>query len=322
MKNIKIGINNSFYTHNLFPLYYTFFTNIGCEVILSANPNPKGLNYEFSQFCYPMQLSLMLFYDLISNENIDYFFVPAIYEMDAEKDEIQRLDFNCACAFVTGEPYILRQAFKEFNADNKKTIANKMIIPSLNFNNGLEKELNSFIKIANQIGIKDKNLITNSYNAAIKKQKEVQEKLYLEGTNTINSLSENEIAIILFGRGYNSTYNIANKGIPKKIATKGIKIIPMDMIDTRMYPQAKLMYWEVGHKIIRVAEIVKQNPKLFAIYITNFACAPDSMLLNTFRKIMGDKPSLTLELDSHSADAGINTRIDAFIDIINNYRVM
>ena len=30
---------------------------------------------------------------------------------------------------------------------------------------------------------------------------------------------------------------------------------------------------------------------------------------------MGQKPSLTLELDSHTADAGLDTRIDAFLDI-------
>jgi predicted nucleotide-binding protein (sugar kinase/HSP70/actin superfamily) len=35
---------------------------------------------------------------------------------------------------------------------------------------------------------------------------------------------------------------------------------------------------------------------------------------------MGEKPSLTLEVDSHTADAGINTRIDAFIDIVERFR--
>jgi predicted nucleotide-binding protein (sugar kinase/HSP70/actin superfamily) len=34
---------------------------------------------------------------------------------------------------------------------------------------------------------------------------------------------------------------------------------------------------------------------------------------------MGTKPSLTLELDSHSADVGVDTRIDAALDIIRNY---
>ena len=35
---------------------------------------------------------------------------------------------------------------------------------------------------------------------------------------------------------------------------------------------------------------------------------------------MKDKPSLTLELDQHTADAGIDTRIEAAVDIIMRYR--
>ena len=35
---------------------------------------------------------------------------------------------------------------------------------------------------------------------------------------------------------------------------------------------------------------------------------------------MGQKPFLILELDSHSADAGIDTRVEAFLDIIEGYR--
>ena len=35
---------------------------------------------------------------------------------------------------------------------------------------------------------------------------------------------------------------------------------------------------------------------------------------------MGQKPSLTLELDSHTADVGLETRIEAFLDIVAAYR--
>jgi hypothetical protein len=34
---------------------------------------------------------------------------------------------------------------------------------------------------------------------------------------------------------------------------------------------------------------------------------------------MEQKPSLTLELDSHSADAGLDTRIEAFLDVVKSY---
>jgi predicted nucleotide-binding protein (sugar kinase/HSP70/actin superfamily) len=43
------------------------------------------------------------------------------------------------------------------------------------------------------------------------------------------------------------------------------------------------------------------------------------MMIPHFRDLMGTKPSLTIEVDGHTADAGVNTRIEAFMDVINNY---
>jgi hypothetical protein len=80
------------------------------------------------------------------------------------------------------------------------------------------------------------------------------------------------------------------------------------------------MYWGMGQLIMMAARVVKENPRLFGTYITNFSCGPDSFLLGYFRELMGRKPSLTLELDSHTADAGLETRIEAFLDIVSAYR--
>ena len=66
----------------------------------------------------------------------------------------------------------------------------------------------------------------------------------------------------------------------------------------------------------------RRHPNLFGCYITNFSCGPDSFLVGYVRDTMGRKPFLVLELDSHVADAGLETRIEAFIDIIRNYREM
>ncbi|UCD32080.1 MAG: activase, partial [Desulfobacterales bacterium] len=68
------------------------------------------------------------------------------------------------------------------------------------------------------------------------------------------------------------------------------------------------------------SRFVKRHPQLFGTFITNFSCGPDSFIIGYFRDIMGRKPSLTLELDSHTADAGLETRIEAFLDIVDRYR--
>jgi predicted nucleotide-binding protein (sugar kinase/HSP70/actin superfamily) len=78
------------------------------------------------------------------------------------------------------------------------------------------------------------------------------------------------------------------------------------------------MYWKAGQKILAAAKIVRSNPMLYAIYIGNFSCGPDSFIIKYFEEEMAGKPYLHLEIDAHSADAGAITRCEAFLDSIGN----
>ncbi|MFW9951194.1 MAG: hypothetical protein ACFFKA_13830, partial [Candidatus Thorarchaeota archaeon] len=102
-------------------------------------------------------------------------------------------------------------------------------------------------------------------------------------------------------------------------ASKGFKVIPFDMLSNGHNKSYDNMYWYSGNQLLPIARYVSEHPQLFGVFITNFSCGPDSFIIPYFRRIMGTKPSITLELDSHSADVGIDTRIDAAIDIIRNY---
>ena len=317
---VTVGINQSFHTHTIYPLYYNFFTKLGVKVILSDKVDEKGLERENTSFCYPAQVSLGLFADLIE-KNPDYYFVPEIFEMYVEDPgnngtDHHRLDFNCTCIFLYGEPFYLKQGFKDLIPESK------FITPFFNFANGYNKEEKKFILVARQLGIEDEDKIKNAFQYALKMQENYQDELFAIGEEFLKYMKQHpeEMAIVLVGRPYNSFTELANKGIPKKFASRSVYVVPYDMFDYRDQVVDDNQYWEGGKKILKVARIIKDNPQFFATYISNFSCGPDSMLLTTFRSIMGTKPSLTLELDGHTADAGINTRIDAALDIIKNYR--
>lgn len=312
---ISIGINNSFHSNTIFPLFYGFFTKLDLKVVLSDKFDQRGYQRENTSFCFPAQLSLGLFQNLL-DKNCDYYFVPNIYEMYVKGSENDRLDFNSTCVFVQGEPLFLKQAFKDYNLERK------LLTPKLNFAKGWHTQTQQFIEVANQIGIYDEKLIIEAYRYGCELLIESENKLQEIGNQFLGYLESNpnEFAIVLIGRNYNSFSEFANKGIPQKIASRGITIIPYDMLPfwDEEYPDS--MYWEAGKKILKATNFVKKHPQLYPLYITNFSCGPDSLIITTFREMMGSKPSLTLELDSHSADAGINTRLDAFIDIIQNNR--
>lgn len=310
-----VGINRSFQTHTLYPLYSHFFTRLGYRVVLSENIESEGIERELTSLCYPGQLSMGLFQDLL-NKNTDFIFVPNILEMHVGEKEYQRMDFNTSCIFVSGEPYYLKQAYKDYDLDKK------LISPIFNFANGFDKEEANFLKIGKQLGIENEEAIKEAYYDAVKVQNDFTNELFDIGSKFMKTLEENpdQYAIVLVGRPYNSFAEDANKGIPRKFASRGIYVLPYDMLDFREETIDDDMYWEGGKKILKVSKIIKRHPQLFATYISNFSCAPDSMIITHFREIMDIKPSLTLELDGHTADAGINTRIEAALDIIGNYR--
>ncbi|MCX5635494.1 MAG: CoA activase, partial [Planctomycetota bacterium] len=109
-----------------------------------------------------------------------------------------------------------------------------------------------------------------------------------------------------------------------KLSELGVDIIPIDMLalDQAQLTDPNLhseVYWSYGQKILRAAELIKDDPRLFAVYLSNFSCGPDSFLQTFFKDIMANKPSLQLELDEHSADAGVITRLEAFLESLKNY---
>jgi predicted nucleotide-binding protein (sugar kinase/HSP70/actin superfamily) len=80
------------------------------------------------------------------------------------------------------------------------------------------------------------------------------------------------------------------------------------------------MYWYYGQLDMKACAKLRYEPNVFVTFISNFSCAPDSFMLHYLKWMMGTKPFLVLEFDSHTADAGIDTRVEAFLDIVEGYR--
>jgi predicted nucleotide-binding protein (sugar kinase/HSP70/actin superfamily) len=93
--------------------------------------------------------------------------------------------------------------------------------------------------------------------------------------------------------------------------------LPLDglpLTDIDITDRVHNMFWHSGQRILAAARIIRDDPRLEAVYLTHFACGPDSFLLSFFRETMKDKPFLELELDDHSGEAGLLTRLEAFFE--------
>ncbi|MBN2531454.1 MAG: hypothetical protein JXB88_01110 [Spirochaetales bacterium] len=313
---ITIGINNSFLSHRIFPLLYNFFTHLGCRVVIPDGMNEEALNRQTSSMCYPAQIAIGLFDNLLEKEP-DYFFIPHIEEMYVPKGN-KRKEFSATCIFIQGEAFWMRQVFKD------KDLNGKILAPTINFGGNWKNGMKGFIDTAVALGFSEKKA-SGVFLRAVEIQEACEKEIREIGKKALDDLHAHpdKVATVILGRPYNALGELANKGIPKKLTSRGYIVIPFDMlpyIDEQMEPpHHDYMHWEIGQQIIRASQVVKKDKQLYGVYITNFLCAIDSLLVSYFRRIMETKPSLTLELDGHTADAGINTRIEAFLDIIHNY---
>jgi len=170
----------------------------------------------------------------------------------------------------------------------------------------------------------NKSDFERSFEYAVESFNQMKRDFKTTGREIMKELESNpeEIALVLFGRPYNAFASEVNLNIPHKIATHGYKIIPYDFLLYEEKHSYENMYWYSGNEILSAARYVLEHRQLFGVFITNFSCGPDSFIIPYFRKIMGIKPSLTLELDSHTADVGVETRIEAALDIIKNYLIL
>jgi len=307
-KDFVVGIPRCFSIYTLWPLYAWFFHTLGIETFVSREISHEGTARVESSYCFPAEIAHGAVQDIFDRK-LDYIFLPHFRDMESyEKNAPANF-----CPITQSLPYYIRKAFPEIPEE-------KYLSPVVSFMYGTEKAAEPFIAMAAALGIGESEA-KKAFDLAYQKQMECFARFAELGRQALAEarLAERPV-IALLGRPYNSFTADANMGIPRKYTSRGYSIIPFDILpfaDETIYPN---MYWYYGQQDMKAAALLKDEDNIFVTYVSNFSCAPDSFMLHYIKWIMGTKPFLILELDSHTADAGVDTRIEAFLDIIEGYR--
>ncbi|MFA5795090.1 MAG: acyl-CoA dehydratase activase [Candidatus Brocadiia bacterium] len=314
--NIKVGIPRVSVFFDLYPFWSSFFRTLGCEVILSSETSrsiiKKGTENVLAEPCFPIKTAHGHILDLLEKGKVDYVFLPMQINMAPLNSDFER-SYNCP--YVQGLPYTSASSI-----DYAKYKA-KLLRPVFHMDRGSDEIAKTLKKMALKIGIKNKTLISKAVETAFETQKKFHQWQDQRGKEILDGLKPNEKALVILTRSYNAYDPGLNLGLPEKIRQLGMQAIPIDFL-----PLANLgkeigadypyMYWRSGQKILAAARLVARDPRLFGVYLTNFSCGPDSYVLKFFDKEMAGKPYLILEIDEHTADVGMLTRCEAFLDTI------
>ncbi len=308
-RNFTVGIPRAFSTHSLYPLYSWFFHELGIKTVLSTEVAHEGVVRVESAYCFPAEIAHGAVQDCL-DKGVDYILLTHFRDMPSYEDDVHAN----TCPITQALPYYIIKAFPE--VDEKRWLP---LVVSFKF--GEKKALEHFTTMAAQLGIGEAETKA-AFDVAQAKQQAYFDAAHALGRQALeDSRKADRPVIAILGRPYNAFTPEANMGIPRKFTTRGYSVIPFDILpledEKGIFPN---MYWYYGQQDMHAASILKDEPNVYVTWISNFSCAPDSFMLHYLKWIMGQKPFLVLELDSHSADAGIDTWVEAFLDILDGYR--
>jgi predicted nucleotide-binding protein (sugar kinase/HSP70/actin superfamily) len=315
-----IGIPMALQNWQMLPLFARFFKALGLDIVLSGQTDKRiirlGVESVNAQPCFPVKVAYGHIAELIEKK-VDYIFLPSIVSMTGS------YPLNKANQFC---PYVQSLVYQAKAAFNNKLTDTKILTAPIYLGEGRKLLRKSFLALGQKLGA-SASVVRKAIKEGFVAQARFERAMINKGKEILAQIGPEQRLFVLVSRPYNGCDEGLNLQLSKKLDELGVKTIPMDMLSL---DQAKLsdeslhrqVYWTYGQKILRAAEIIKRDRRLFAIYLSNFSCGPDSFLLTFFKDIMGQKPCLLLELDEHSADAGVITRLEAFLDSLKHYHLI
>ncbi|OGP69948.1 MAG: CoA activase, partial [Deltaproteobacteria bacterium RBG_13_60_28] len=313
-KRGSIGIPRTMFFQELMPFFRSFFEDLGFGVVYSQKTNKavirQGVECLAAEPCYPVKVAHGHILDLLQ-KGVKRIFMPSIIDMAHPHPEI-RLGQVCPMAQTLAYVAPATIDFAGYGAE--------LLTPVLYFGRG-RKELRRGLKaLAKQLGVSSLRV-----ERALRRGEAAQQAYYqaLEdrGREIMESLPTDGRLMILIGRPYNALDPGMNLNLHRKLRHLGVQALPMDFLPLDQVDDLddiRPMYWRFGQKILGAAQLIRRDPRLYGIYITNFGCGPDSFIQHFFKERMRGKPYLEIEIDEHSADVGAITRLEAFLDSLKN----
>ena len=83
----------------------------------------------------------------------------------------------------------------------------------------------------------------------------------------------------------------------------------------------KAPYWRFYRENFgKAMALLKKGSVDGILYVSSFCCGTDSVTIEMIRSRIGDFPMLVLKLDEHTAEAGMDTRLEAFAELLDRRR--
>ena len=305
-----VGMMRALYGIQTSVLWAHFFDQLGYRLVLTPPTNQQiskaGIETMVSETCYPMKVAHG--HGKALEGKTRYLFLPTLVDMSTPDAG----EMGYYCPLVQSSSYMVRSAL---NLDSTS-----LLNPTLHLKHKpdilaqeLYEQIRSKLKVT-------KKAVKKALLYGLERHHHFLRALHHRGRAILEGQGAAEPIIVVTGRPYNLYDERLNLRLGQNLSKIGLTALPMDFIDVSSVDLSEFssMYWGLGAQILRTAKLISQTPSCFGLHLTNFSCGADSFIEHFYKHIMGTTAFLILELDEHSAVAGVMTRLEAFKNVIDN----
>ena len=277
----QVGIPRVLNMYENYPFWFTFFTKLGYQVVLSPASTHKiyelGIESIPSESeCYPAKLAHGHVTWLI-RQGIKYIFYPALFY---ERDEVNGANNHYNCPIVTSYSENIKNNVEEIGQGDIK-----FQNPFMNFRDTTTIG-DVLVKEFPDIPASE---VREAVAAAWDEQEAARDDMRKKGEETLKYLEKTgRRGIVLAGRPYHIDPEI-NHGIPELINSYDIAVLTEDSISHLGKPERPLLVsdqWMYHSRLYAAAAFVRTTDNLDLIQLNSFGCGLDAVTTDQVNDIL------------------------------------
>lgn len=327
MTRLKIGFPRTLFYFLYYPFWYTFFTELGCEVITSQPTTQHSLNLGVAETVNDACLPIKLYHGHVVElkDQVDLMFMPRMVK-------VRKMETEVFCPKFLGLPDMVRNSISGLpRIIDEKIDLSKGRYPLWHICKKIARQIERkgfAVRLAYQKAQKCQGRFNNYLTLGVGAQEAIDAAI--AGRNYQEPPQyETDINLAILGYPYLIYDSFVNVGIFERLGRMGVKpwtveMVPPDLLEAQAKYLPKSLFWHFSNRTIRATFYYLHEQRVDGIiHVTAFGCGPDAMvdkLMELEAKNTGRMPFLTLSLDEQTGEAGIYTRIEAFVDMLRYRR--
>ncbi len=320
---VRIGIPRALLYYQYFPMWKTFFNEMGAEVVVSEPTTQamvtSGSSRVVADTCLPVKIYLGHVISLVGK--CDFVFVPAIRS-------VRRKTYNCAkflglpdmtIAVVPESPPILDM---DIDINKGKRFLYQEIYRvgrRFSWNPGTVRRA---ALAAWQTFLDYHSLMPGE---GLTPPQAIQKMLGIEESKEPGTNREARATIAVIGHPYLLYDEHINHRLRHRLEQLHNRVLTPEMLaseklDAGIVRLTGTAYWAYEEDVVGAGGHYLQSDVDGVIGIMAFGCGPDSQMMDIVRRNAAKQkitPFMNLTVDEHTAETGIITRLEAFLDMIH-----